>query len=84
MEESEQRHSVQLRDAITTVANKLESHIKDDFDIQRAIQMNVQSLMESRTNEEKTKTMRQGWLIALSSLAGAAALKALDFLFRHP
>lgn len=80
MEESEQRHAIELRRSIADVLKKLEDHMADDTKIQGEIRLDVRSLMDIRAYDEKQRSARLTVIIALSSLIGAASLKLLDYL----
>lgn len=85
MEATQIRHANEARAAIAELTRKIEEHIKDDHTVQSAMQTALQALENASEFEKETKLGRQAWLIALSSVAGGAMLKAIDALFaRHP
>ena len=81
MEESENRHSNEVRAQIASVLRKLEDHITDDIKVQSELKGDVRSLLESRTNREKTETRRQTWVIVFASSASALLMKVMDWWF---
>lgn len=84
MEDSEQRHSNELRSQIAHVLVKLEAHITDDTAVQQAMRLDIQSLKQTRDEEAKSAMSRQTWLVSLTSLATAIAMWLVGLIFGHP